>query len=202
MNKIGILAYGSLTCDPGEEIQAVIANCIENVKTPFKVEFLRSSKSRDGAPTLVPVEEGSDYGDYVKAKILVLKKDVSEKEAKDKLYRREKHKVGSGIEYKPKPNPGQNDVEIKLLKNFQGIKIVLYTKIGGNIDNPTPKELARLAIKSARSKAGKQRKDGISYLYDAKCSGIKTPLMAEYEKEVLKKTNTKTLREAWVALTT
>lgn len=202
MSNIGILAYGSLICDPGEEIQAVIDNLIEDVKTPFKVEFLRSSKCRDGAPTLVPVEESSNYGSCVKAKILVLKEDISEKEAYDMLYRRERNKVGSKKKY-PKPaHPNPNEVYIKEIEDFHGVKIVLYTEIGKNIDNPIPKELACLAIKSACSKAGKQRRDGISYLYDAKCSGIKTPLMAKYEKEVLQKTKTKTLREAWVTLTT
>jgi len=202
MSNIGILAYGSLICDPAEEIQAVITDCIESVKTPFKVEFLRSSESRDGAPALVPVEEGSDYGDYVKAKILVLKEDISEKEATDMLYRREIHKVGRSNKYDPPPKPGPNDVLICKYEYSQELKIVLYTKIKGNIKNPIPKNLACLAIKSACSKAGKQRRDGISYLYNAKCSDIKTPLMPEYEKEVLRKTNTKTLREAWVALTT
>ncbi|KPK74577.1 MAG: hypothetical protein AMJ89_05945 [candidate division Zixibacteria bacterium SM23_73] len=202
MSKIGILAYGSLICDPGEEIQAAIDNFIENVKTPFKVEFLRKSKSRNGAPTLIPVEESSDYGDYAKAKILVLKEGVSKEEATHMLYRRERHKVGSGIKYEPRPKPGPNDVLICKYKYSQDLKTVLYAKIKGNIKNPTPKNLACLAFKSACSKAGKKRQDGISYLYDAKCSGIKTPLMPEYEKEILRKTNTKTLREAWVALTT
>lgn len=202
MSNIGILAYGSLICDPGEEIQAVIAYCIENVETPFKVEFLRSSKCRDGAPTLVPAKENSNFGDYVKAKILVLKEDISEKEAKDMLYRRERNKVGNVIKYNPPKKPGPNTVLICKYEYSEDLKTVIYTKIKGNIKKLTPKKLACLAIKSARSEAGKQRRDGISYLYDAKCSGIKTPLMPEYEKEILRKINTKTLREAWVALTT
>jgi len=202
MYNIGILAYGSLINEPGEEIKAVIAYCIENVKTPFKVEFLRSSKYRNEAPTLVPAEESSDYGDYIKAKILVLKDDISEKKATDILYRREINKVGSSKEYKQPLKPGPNNVLICNYKYSQDLKIILYTKIKGNIDNPTPKTLARLAIKSAYSKAGKLRQDGISYLIDAKCNGIKTPLMPEYEKEVLRQTNTKNLQEAWEVLVT
>jgi len=195
--KIGILAYGSLINCLGEEMQDNIVKT-KNAKTPFKVEFARSSKTRNGAPTLIPCREGAK----VKAKILVLKEDISEKGATDMLYRRERNKVGRGIEYKPLPDLGPNHVVIEVLENFRGIKFVLYAKIKGNIDNPTPKNLACLAIKSARFKAGKQRRDGISYLYNAKCSGIKTPLMPNYEKEVLRKTNAKTLREAWLALTT
>ncbi len=202
MSKIGILAYGSLIFDPGEEIQSVIDNFIEDVKTPFKVEFLRQSKSRDGAPTLVPVKEGSNYGDYVKAKMLVLKSGVSEKEATDMLYRREISKVGNDEESDPSKTPGSNTVSICKYKYSEELKTVLYTKIKRNIDTPTAKNLACLAIKSACFKAGKQRRDGISYLIDVKCSGIKTPLMPEYEKEILRKTNSKTLREAWEALTT
>jgi cation transport regulator ChaC len=201
LNNIGILAYGSLICNPGKEIQALITDFIEGVKTPFKVEFLRSSKSRDGAPTLVPVEEGSDFGDYVEAKIFVLKEDTSVKKATDILYRREMHKVGSSKEYRQPLKPGPNNIFICKYKYSLNLNVVLYTKITGNIDNPTPRTLALLAIKSACSKAGKSRRDGISYLIDAKRNGIKTPLMPDYEKEVLRQTNSKNLQEAWEVLT-
>ena len=201
MNNVGILAYGSLINEPGEEIHTAIAYCINNVETPFKVEFLRSSRCRDGAPTLVPAEENSNFGDYVKAKIFVLKEDISEKKASDILYRREIHKVGSNKEYRHPLKPGPNSVFICKYEYSQNLKVVLYTKIKGNIDNPTPKTLARLAIKSACSKASKPRRDGISYLIDAKRNGIKTPLMPEYEKEVLRQTNSKNLQEAWEVLT-
>jgi len=56
--RIGILAFGSLLDDPGAEISRLIERRIEPVTTPFKVEFARASISRDGAPTLVPVDQG------------------------------------------------------------------------------------------------------------------------------------------------
>lgn len=58
MTRIAILAYGSLIEDPGKELQPLISERIEDVETPFSIEFARSSRSRDGGPTLVPVEVG------------------------------------------------------------------------------------------------------------------------------------------------
>ena len=193
MSNIGILAYGSLIVDPGKEIQSRIDN-IKDVMTPFKVEFARKSKTRNYAPTLIPVKEG---GANVEATILILKEEVSAKEAKDMLYRRETHKICSKERYTQPAHPNPNEVYIKEIEDFHGVKIVIYTEIGKNIDNPTPKKLAELAIKSACSIAGKKREDGISYLINAKCNGIKTPLMPEYEKEILKQTNTRSLHKAW-----
>lgn len=197
MNNIGILAYGSLIDCPGQEIQAVTTNRVEGVKTPFKVEFARSSLRRDGAPTLVAVEEG---GARVKAVILVLEEHIFEKEAKDMLWRRETCGVGSQQTYNPPAKPGPNNVYIERLENFQGVDVVFHTSIAANIPNPTPQRLARLAVESARAKAGAEGRDGISYLIDAKCNGIMTPLMPEYEKEILRQTETKSLEEAWEVL--
>ena len=56
--KIGILAYGSLIDDPDIEIAAATAEITRGVQTPFSVEFTRSSTTRGGAPTLVPVDVG------------------------------------------------------------------------------------------------------------------------------------------------
>ena len=197
MSNIGILAYGSLIVDPGKEIQPRIVK-IKDAITPFNVEFARKSETRDYEPTLIPVKEG---GARVKAKILILKEDISEKEATDMLYRRETDQICSKEEYKPPEKPYPNKIEIKKIEGFRDVKIVLYTEIGKNIDCLTPKELAELAIKSARCLAGKRRKDGISYLTNAKRSGISTPLTNEYEKEVLRQTNSKNLQEAWEVLT-
>lgn len=197
MNLIGILAYGSLIDDPGHEIQAVLAVRVKDAETPFKVEFARSSKGRDGAPTLVPVEEG---GANVKAEILVLKNHISEADAKNMLWRRETNQSDSKKIYKPPDNPTSNTVYIERLENFHGIKVVLYTKIAPNIENLTAQKLAELAIQSARANAGAKRRDGISYLIAAKHNGIMTPLMPEYEKEILRQTESSCLEEALRAL--
>lgn len=193
MSKVGILAYGSLINDPGDELCAATASRIENVVTPFNIEFARSSRSRDGAPTLVPVSEG---GAKVKAVILVLKDLVSEVEARDMLWRRETRKVGSGLSYNPPAVPGQNTVLILEKRGFSGLDVVFYTHIAANINTPTQDSLTDLAIRSAQARAGEIGKDGISYLIAAKRYGIVTPLMPGYEKEILRRTQAESLEAA------
>jgi hypothetical protein len=89
--SVGILAFGSLIDNPGAEIEAAIVGRKLNVRTTFNVEFARSSNTRGGAPTLVPVKSG---GQSVFAEILLV--NVSEQEAKDMLWRREIDKIGHG----------------------------------------------------------------------------------------------------------
>lgn len=43
---VGILAYGSLISDPGDEIENARTKIIHDVMTPFHIEFARSSKNR------------------------------------------------------------------------------------------------------------------------------------------------------------
>jgi len=193
MHHVGILAYGSLIDDPGKEIQGAVVRRIENVETPFPVEFARRSRKRDGAPTLVPVETG---GARVRAVIFVLRDSVTLQEAADMLWRRERNEVGSGQTYTPPDRPGPNTVVVEQLQRFHGVETVLYTKIPANITDLTPETLAELAIKSARGRAGAQRRDGISYLIAAKRNGINTPLMEEYEREILNGVPANTLEEA------
>ena len=92
--SLGILAFGSLIDNPGAEIEAALAGRKLNIRTPFGVEFARSSTKRGGAPTLVPVEQG---GTPVLAYILLV--NLSEQEAKDRLWRREIDRVGQGGHY-------------------------------------------------------------------------------------------------------
>ena len=91
-DTVGILAYGSLIGDPGPEIEPHITRRI-SCRTPFKVEFARTSRARKGGPTLVPYKDGSE----VAAQILVV--DLSLKEATNRLYRRETRKADSNISY-------------------------------------------------------------------------------------------------------
>lgn len=196
--SVGILAYGSLNDDPGEEIKPLIAGRVTGVTTPFSVEFARKSRTRDGAPTLVPVYEG---GASVKAAILVLEDYVSEIEATDMLWRRETRQVGSGKRYVAPTSPGENTVIVRRLEDFEGLDVVLYAEIGANIPNPGPRKLAELAIDSASSSAGRERKDGITYLISVKKNGIETPLMPGYERELLRLTGTVTLEQAYEKLT-
>ena len=193
MVKIGILAYGSLIEEPGEELSPYIVDKITNIATPFKIEFARKSVTRGDAPTVIPVESG---GSSVMATVLVLKEGTTIKEAEDLLWRRETRNGGTDNHYMRAKNPGPNNVIVEYISGFKNIDCVLYTKIGANIDKPTANKLAKLSINSAKSSAGKSGKDGINYLLSLKRQGVVTPLMEEYEKEILTQTETNSLEEA------
>ena len=190
---VGILTYGSLGDDPGVEIGPLVVEKIENVETPFRVEFARTSRTRGGAPTLVPVLEG---GAFVKAEILVMREGVAEAETTDMLWRRETRKEGSGERYESPSGVGVDGVLIRRLDNFEGLDVVLYVEIGANIPDLSPRNLAELAVRSVESGAGSEGKDGIAYLIGVKNKGIKTPLMPEYEREILRLTGAWTLEQA------
>lgn len=188
--KLGILAYGSLIDEPGEEIEKFTADRITtNVETWFEVEFGRSSDLRKGAPTLVPLKSGSK----VKGVIIVLKPEVEIERAENMLYRREMDQVGSEVTY-PRTNPG--DVRIERRKNFCGVETVLYTTLPPNIEPLTAEELAKRACASLLDKNTVERgRDGITYLISAKRNHIETPLSAAYEQEVLRQANATSLEE-------
>ncbi len=148
-------------------------------------------KSRAGAPTLVPVKTG---GSKNKAQIFVLKNIVTIRKARNMLWRRETHKT-KGIYRKPAKS-NKNAIIIKSKRNFHDIDVVLYTKIEPNINPLAPKEIARLAIESARSMKINQGMDGISYLIQAKRNGVHTPLMDEYERAILEQLGSANLEDA------
>ena len=187
--SIGILAYGSLIDDPGEEIAAAIIETISNVLTPFAVEYARSSGTRGGAPTLVPIVEG---GAAVQASIFAV--GVSEREAANMIWRRETRQKDSSKTYSEPPADKVGRVRVKRVAGFYGFDLVLYTSIDANISPLTPGVLADLAIASvAEAQLGK---DGISYLIAAKANGIETPLSGAYESEILARTGATDLAEA------
>jgi hypothetical protein len=190
LKTIGIIAYGSLIQDPGADLQSAIIGRKKKVLTPFSVEFARKSKSRNYSPTLIPVQRG---GNPVYAQILILREGIDEGQAKDLLWRRETHQTDKGKKYPDKKNPTINDVVIETLRGFHGLDVVLYTKIAPNIEPLTPQELAQLAIDSAKPDLIKKNLDGISYLMQVKNDGIKTPLMDDYEKELLTRLGAKKL---------
>ena len=187
--SVGILAYGSLISDPKCEIEKGSIRTIDDVMTPFHVEFARKSGSRGEAPTLVPVTTG---GTHVKGKVFVMKLDVEE--ATDVLYRREINKVCTGKKYPRDRVANERRVMVERLTEFAGLDVVLYTQIAANIEPLTEEGLADLAIKSVR-KEGPPR-DGISYLIDAKKHGIVTALSPGYEAAILQRLGCGTLKEA------
>ncbi len=190
---IGILAYGSLIPNPGAEIAPVTVRRINGVPTPFPIEFSRSSRVRDRAPTLVSVDRG---GARVSGVVLVLHDSVTEAAVQDMLYRRERNRVGSGDLYAEVDPTDVDSAFLGRLDGFAGLDVVFYAALRANIEDPTPEMLARLAIESAAAPSGAARRDGISYLMDAKQSGIVTPLMAGYEAEILRLTGGRDLEEA------
>ena len=193
-SSVGILAYGSLISDPREEIEKACTGIIEDVMTPFHIEFARSSTGkgggRGGAPTLVPVANG---GSHVKGQVFLV--ELSEAEATNVLYRREIGKVGE-LErtYKRPELVTAKNVLVERITHFAGLDVVLYTQIAATIKHLTAEKLADLAIASvAKADSGR---DGISYLIAAKESGIITALSPSYEEEILRKTGCETLEKA------
>lgn len=183
---VGILAFGSIAEEPGAELAAAVARRIE-VQTPFAVEFARSSHTRDGAPTLVPVSKG---GARVPASVLVFDEPVTVADARAMLYRRETGRLhekgaGSGVTW------------IAELAGFAGTNTCLYTALQANIHPLTVEKLAELALRSAAASAGAERRDGISYLQQQKRRGLVTPLMPAYEQALLTCTGADDLADAW-----
>jgi hypothetical protein len=188
---LGILAYGSLIDDPGPELAAVVVRVIkEGVITPFKVEFARTSATRAGAPTLIPVTTG---GAHIPAQVLVLRADIDESTARDILWRRETGRTGGALGNQTPP--GANRV-IERLQDFHGNSVVLYMRIGTNIARLTAQKLAELAIASAKSADLQEGRDGISYLAAALRNGVRTPLTGEFEQEIKRQTGAISLAEA------
>jgi hypothetical protein len=183
---VGILAFGSIVDEPGAELAAVITHRLA-VTTPFPVEFARSSRTRDGAPTLVPVSTG---GALVPAEVLVLDGRIATAAGRALLYRRETgrmERTGAG------PVAGW----IAELPGWAGISTCLYAALPANIRPLTADKLAGLAFESAIAPAGASRRDGISYLQQQKRRGVVTPLISSYEDALLRRIGARDLDEAW-----
>ncbi|MDO6435589.1 hypothetical protein Q4E93_33555 [Flavitalea sp. BT771] len=189
---LGIMAYGSLINNPGDEIAKHIVDRIA-CQTPFKVEYARLSRTRDNAPTLIPVTGGTP----VNAMILVLDDETSIEQATSMLWRRERNKVGSGEQYNRSDEKNRDAVTIERIDGFQGVETILYTKIPSNMGIlNTPPLLANFAIKSILNKAGAEGRDGIRYLKDNIDNGVLTQLTAAYRDHILQQTGTTSLGEA------
>lgn len=191
--RIGILAYGSLLEEPGSEIASLIADKIPGTITPFPIEFFRSSSTRGGAPTVVPVENA---GAFVLGTVLVLREGISPKEARDLLWRRESRREGTGQRYSKPAGSDPDQMTAEELVNFAGVDLVFYARFGATLSDPTPEELAELAIRSVATEAGRKGLDGISYLISIKRQGIVTPLMPAYERAILAAVGVRDLESA------
>jgi hypothetical protein len=193
MNEIAILAYGSLISDPGPEIEPLIVRRVQT-DTPFPVEYGRLSRSRGGAPTLVPHSLGAP----VKGELLILADSASLTDAKNILYRREIRKALTNRQYAVGTSP--NAVLVQDLPGFCGVAHVLYTDFhaAGKIASPQPEKLAKAAVDSVSS--APPGKDGISYLIAAIDAGVKTPRTDEYREGVFSLTKTSNLVDALKSL--
>lgn len=192
---IGILAYGSLITDPGDEIRHATERVHDNIQTPFEVEYARKSKSRAYAPTLVPV--GLWQGGRVNAQILILQDGIDKRQAVDMLYRRERDRVGRVESSYPSPSQINLDtVLVEQLYDFAGVETVFYTRIGANLPEildptvPTDKKgrlLACLAVESLTKDTFERGRDGIQYLADNLAASVETPLSRLFEAAILEK---------------
>ena len=197
VHRVGILAYGSLLEEPGAELAPLIVEKISGARTPFRIEFFRSSPTRGGAPTVVPVENA---GASVLGAVLVLSEGISPGEARDLLWRRETRREGTGQRYSKPTGNDPNQMMAEELPGFSGVDLVLYARFGPTLSEPTPEALAKLAIRSVATDAGRKGLDGISYLISIKRQGILTPLMPAYEREVLRRTSAASLEDALAGL--
>ncbi len=193
MSTLGILAFGSLIDSPGSELSAVTKERLD-VLTPFCVEFAHYSGARGGAATLCAVHKG---GSRVAAKLLLLKDGCSLEEARNILYRREIHAVGSSRVYPSTVKNRKKAVRIRAVFGVAGIDTVLFTDFyaEGKVRCPTAATLARRAIASV-AQAGDVSKNGIAYLMAVKSSGIATAIMPAFEAEILRRTQSVDLAEA------
>jgi len=197
MRRVGILAYGSLLEEPGGELAPRIVERIPGTQTPFRIEFFRASPMRGGAPTVVPVENA---GAAVRGTVLVLDESVSIENARDLLWRRETRREGTAQRYREPVGTDPNQMLAVELPDFAGMDVVLYARFGPTLSNPTPEELAELAIRSVGTEAGSKGLDGISYLISLKRQGIATPLMPAYEQAVLRRAGRTSLEDALAAI--
>jgi hypothetical protein len=184
---VGILAFGSIVDDPRADLEAVTLRRIET-RTPFPVEFARASRTRHGAPTLIPADGG---GARIPAVLVVLDDAVTILGARALLYQRE---TGRQRDARVIAQAGW----IAELPGFAGTSACLYTALRTNIPPPlTGKKLAELALRSAASPSGVSKRDGISYLAQQKRRRVVTPLMKSYEEALLAATGARGLEEAW-----
>jgi hypothetical protein len=214
--RIGFLAFGSLLWDRGS-----IADVFEPPDTfietmvPFPIEFARSSDLRRGGPIVIRVNTGKLTRS--RALILPIKDEidgvpVTVEQARYEVYNKERGRSGDmKVAYQEPTAYNPNFSYIKEISPDEfddhgswriDFDVILYSALGKNIEELIPDRLAVLAIASARKVAdpdldGIHRGDGISFLINAVDNGIRTPLMDDYTKAILKFTGRSSLKEAY-----
>jgi len=198
----GVLAYGSLLADPGAELAALIEQRTP-VRTPFPVEYVRSSPTRAGAPVLVPMPEG--YGATVPAEVWTLNPEVDRSLAETLLYRRELDLPDEPYLFYSPEATATDGLAIEALEDFAGLPTVLYAAPAPNLPEVIPADvpvsdkasfLARRAIASVTPETHAAEHDGITGLAAALRQGAITPLTRPYCEAVLRLTGTSDLGAA------
>jgi len=175
--NVGIFGYGSLLAEPGPDIGGHIIGRIPQ-RTPWPIEYARSSRGRGGAPTLVLHPSGG----FVSGEILALDiKDDQLDAVREWLRSRE-------------GRPALSRIKVMALA---GLRSVLYADLVANIPDLqlTADHLADLAIASVACAQDVER-NGIRYLADNVERRIVTPLTDAYIDAVLQKTSARDLTEA------
>lgn len=188
--RLGVLAYGSLIDDPGPELAALVVGRRDGVETPFRIEWARRAATRGGAPTLAPVPVG---GARVRGTLLELDPALPLAAARDVVFRRELHIVGSGRRY----DPARTVLRLAEHPGFADLDLVLSVALPVTLAAPRPQELAAWAVASACGATGAARKDGISYLAAVRAAGVETPRTAAFAEAVLARTGAADLADAW-----
>ena len=188
---LGILAYGSLIDDPGDEIAAA-TSYRRKMTTPFSIEFGRSSGTRSARRLGAGL-----FGQSARQRRVIGAQGlgIGRRRRQHALAARDQETDNTKRYIRPK-QPGPNNVLVESVK-IGGVTI-LYTDFAdaGKLKSPTAKQLAEFAVTSAGDRRVPDGRDGISYLISAKKAGIRTPLMPDYEKEILRITGAATLEEA------
>lgn len=203
-SEIGILAYGSLIDEPGNEILPYIIERLHCFQTPFNVEYARRSTGRKGAPTLTEVKDG--VGKQVIAQVLILDSSVTENQAKDMLYRREINRVGDLTKTYAK-RESKSSVTIMTIPEKPTIPYprILYARMDADLtlvtdckmtDQDKAAALAQGAIGSVTDETYAQRRDGIAYLDRAIHNGIETKLTPFFKQAILAELGAADLEEA------
>lgn len=214
--RIGILAFGSMLWDR-ENLSGILEppEYFAETTVPFPIEFARSSDLRRGGPVVVPVR--TDKFTESRALIIPVKNEIAGKRvtvdlARFELYNRERGRKGQmKVAYKEPAayNPNFSYIKELSTRDFNEVRgrvadfdVILYSSLGKNIEELKPERLAVLAIASARKAAdldldGIDRSDGISFLIKSIENGVKTPLMDDYIKSILKFTGRGSLKEAY-----
>lgn len=193
-HRHGILAYGALLSNPGNEIAAATVRQVP-VTTPFPVEYARADPARAGAPTLIPVPER--VGVPVPARVLLIRPDIGWSLVSQMLYRWAVNRVGEvNTYYDEDPEQARDDdIIIKWAEELGGVPTVHYVAPPANIPeimlndaSPAAKAavLAALAVASVTPETYAAGRDGVHYLAQAIDWGIRTPLTDLYRAAILR----------------